>query len=82
MIAPGSFSDGKLTSDAKGRVCRVFAPRWWAVWRWIEWLRCPADAKTIERRLTFDIEQRPDGVLSGRVVERRVRLLVVGERAS
>ncbi len=31
--------DHMLTSTPDGnRLCRVFAPRWWQVWRWLWWI--------------------------------------------
>jgi len=43
-----TIADGMLTGDAEGRVLRAFAPRWWQVWRWIVWLRMPAEQKTVQ----------------------------------
>lgn len=30
--------DRMLCSDAEGKLIRVFAPRWWQLWRWLWWM--------------------------------------------
>lgn len=83
-----SFPDGMLTSDRKGRVCRVFAPPRWAVWRWIGWLLRSRETKTIETRIVAEADacdETPAGMLRmkiARLRKHRVRLVVEAERAS
>ncbi len=44
------MTDGALTCSADGLVCRVFAPRPWAIWRWVQWLLLPWRMKRTELR--------------------------------
>jgi hypothetical protein len=81
----GAYPDGMIASDAAGRVCRVFAPPWWAFWRWIAWARTPAAEKVVEERVVLvAISVETAGGVPIRFLprRRRVRFLVVAERAS
>lgn len=81
----GTYPNRMLTSDAKGRVCRVFDPPAWMFWAWIGWLFLPAEQKTIEERVVLvPAEIDAFGVETIRFIprRRRIRLVVEAERAS
>jgi len=41
------LADGLVMGDGAGRVLRVFAPRWWQVWRWVRWLLFAPEARSV-----------------------------------
>lgn len=54
LVGPSRY-DGMVTASADGRVCRVFAPPWWAVWRWIWWAFFARGLRLVERRLGLKV---------------------------